>query len=171
MSIGICVVTNGAMRFWCVVPFGTTHFLFKEENPMKRTITSIFVIMLALAMMLSLAACGGNGEQSANEETTVSKLDANNAISETPKHIYEDCEANFAKAKQNTYLMKCVVKEISDTDFGCGWNIRVCLPTDELVKLNKDDEIVVIGKITKKGMMIILLVKLKYMMVRFLILK
>lgn len=46
--------------------------------------------------------------------------------------------------------MKCVVKEISDTDFGCGWSIRVCLPTDELVKLNKDDEIAVIGKITEK---------------------
>lgn len=25
----ICVVTNGAMRFGCVVPFGTTHFYFK----------------------------------------------------------------------------------------------------------------------------------------------
>lgn len=29
----VCVVTNGAMRFGCVVPFGATHFFyFKEEN-------------------------------------------------------------------------------------------------------------------------------------------
>lgn len=122
---------------------------------MKRIITSIFAVMLALAMVLSLAACGGNGENKKDmadktSNAEVSKFSAENAISATPKHIYEDCEANLAKAKQNTYLMKCVVKEISDTDFGCGWSIRVCLPTDELVKLNKDDKIVVIGKVTEK---------------------
>ena len=43
---------------------------------MKRTITSIFAIMLALAMVLSLAACGGN-ESSKKEETPTEGMVSN----------------------------------------------------------------------------------------------
>ena len=28
----VCVVTNGAMRFGCVVPFGTTHFFILRRK-------------------------------------------------------------------------------------------------------------------------------------------
>ena len=52
------MVTNGAIRFGCVVPFGTTHFLFKEENPMKK----VLALLLTLAFVLSLVACGGSGD-------------------------------------------------------------------------------------------------------------
>ena len=45
---------------------------------MKRTITSIFAIMLALAMVMSLAACGGSGgEGGEKKKSTENDIDIN----------------------------------------------------------------------------------------------
>ena len=52
MSIGICVVTNGAMRFGCVVPFGTTHFfILGRSNTMFKKLKKSVSILLALVML------------------------------------------------------------------------------------------------------------------------
>lgn len=112
----------------------------------------VLALILALVLVLSLVACGGSGEKkedtSANEETTVSKLDANNAIAETPKHIYDDAMENQAKVKQNTYIVNCTVDAIKETYFECR-NLQIYLSSDELAKLNKDDEVAIIGKVTE----------------------
>lgn len=48
---------------------------------MKRTITSIFAIMLVLVLVLSLTACGGSGE---NKENTKDKAEVTEAVSDAP---------------------------------------------------------------------------------------
>ena len=35
----LCVATNGAMCFGCVVPFGTTHFLFQGGKDNEKSIS------------------------------------------------------------------------------------------------------------------------------------
>ena len=111
---------------------------------MKRTITAIFTIMIALVMVMSLAACGDSKEDT---NSTVSKLDAENAIVETPKHIYDDAKENLAKVMQNTYIMECRVEKVS-SDYFISKGLHICLPIDELAKLNTFDTIAIIGKVT-----------------------
>ena len=53
----VCVVTNGAMRFGCVVPFGTTHFLFKEENPMKAERINILKYITFGSLIVCIINC------------------------------------------------------------------------------------------------------------------
>ena len=157
----VCVVANGAMRFGCVVPFGTTHFLFKEENPMKRTITSIFAIMLALAMVMSLAACGGSGENSKTSMTKEEMLKIAQPLSN--QKLYEELSNNKAKAMStyqgNTYSIWGIIKEINadsvdliigeDTHYAKDeYYIRAFLPNDELIQLNIDNGIQIVGTIT-----------------------
>ena len=116
--------------------------------------------MLAAALALSLVACGGgggagdtntpgggNGDTTGTEPDTTTQLDTENAIAETPKHIYKDVEENQARAMQNTYLMNCVVGTITDTYFESG-NLQIYLPVEQLAQLSKGDNIAIIGKIT-----------------------
>lgn len=65
----ICVVTNGAMRFGCVVPFGTTHF-FKEENPMKdkKGIGCAGVVSIILIIVLFVSFFGSCGKSSSGKK-------------------------------------------------------------------------------------------------------
>ena len=112
---------------------------------MKRGIA----LLMALVMCLSLCACGGGSESS--PET---KLDVENAIAETPKHIYKDVEANQAKAMQNIYMMNCTVGTITDTYFECSnvgglGDLRICLPLEELAELEKGSDVAIVGKITE----------------------
>lgn len=56
-------------------------------------------LLLALVMVLSLAACGGgNDSPKSPTETTAPTLDIENAIAETPTHIYDDALENQARA-------------------------------------------------------------------------
>ena len=119
----------------------------------------VLALMLALVLVLSLAACGGGSSSNGNSsegkkddassevETTVSKLDASNAITEIPKHIHNDAHDNLAKVMQNTYIMKCKVDSISGDYCTCD-GFHIYLSVDELVNLNKGDEIAIIGKLS-----------------------
>lgn len=50
----VCVATNGALRFSCVVPLGATHFLsYGGILKMKK----ILSVVLVAIMLLSIAAC------------------------------------------------------------------------------------------------------------------
>ena len=76
---------------------------------MKRTITSIFAIMLALAMVMSLAACGGasNSSSSDNPETIVKKS-AENRITVEVALNYKingapSCSSIVTKIDDNLY--------------------------------------------------------------------
>lgn len=113
---------------------------------MKKVLTLFF----ALVMVLSLAACGGNsssrGQDDSGEDNTNS-LDVSNAIAETPKHIYEDAQENLAKVMQNTYIMNCKVEKISG-DYFDSRGLQIYLPVEELAKLNKDEKIAIIGRVT-----------------------
>lgn len=114
---------------------------------MKKTIS----LLLALMMCLSLCACGGGNdtpETEAPTETTVPLLDVENAITETPTHIYDDVMENQARAMQNTYMMECPVGSITNEYFESG-NLRIYLASEELAKLNKGENIAIVCKITE----------------------
>lgn len=113
----------------------------------------VLSILLVLVLCLSLCACGGgNADTSKTDEapaeTTVPQIDTTNAIAETPTHIYDDVMENQARAMQNTYMMKCSVGQITNEYFECG-NLRIYLPVEDLAKLNKGEEVSVVGKITE----------------------
>lgn len=77
----ICVVTNGAMRFGCVVPFGTTHFfILKEDNPMKKTLSIILAIILAMSAVLSLTACGNKSVPEGKYKLTEATNESNKML-------------------------------------------------------------------------------------------
>lgn len=117
----------------------------------------IAFLLLGLILTVSLCACGegkepvtDTTEQETNAEAPV--LDADNAVAITIEHIYDEVLANQARAMQNTYLVvNCSVGPISSEYFDCGnlLNLRVYLPTEELVKLNQGDEVAVLGKVTE----------------------
>lgn len=113
---------------------------------MKRFLT----LMLTAALALSLAACGGEKSENSVEtdSSNTSQFDIENAVAETPKHIFHDVMENQARAMQNTYLMSCTVGDITDTYFSCR-DLRIYLPVETLAQLNRDDEIGIIGKITE----------------------
>ena len=108
-------------------------------------------LVLAAVLMLSLVACGGGTE-----------LNIENAITETPRHIFKDVEANQANAMQNTYLFEVVVGDITgeyfeggnnsvtigSTSYYVSTNARVYLPTEQLAELTKGETVAVLGKIT-----------------------
>ena len=50
---------------------------------------------------------------------------------------------------QKTYLFNCSVNEITEEYFTCNNNMHIYLSNSELVKLNKNDTVAIIGKITK----------------------
>ena len=122
----------------------------------------ILPLILAAALMLSLAACGGSPDnESGNSGDTSTSLDIENAITETPRHIFKDVEANQANAMQNTYLFEVVVGDITgeyfeggdnsvtlSTTYYVSTNVRVYLPTEQLAELTKGETVAVIGKIT-----------------------
>ena len=117
---------------------------------MKRNITAIVCIILILV----LNACSGNenktSEVSTVEESVteqVSSLNPETAIPETAEHIYKDATENQARAMQNTYLVKCIVGNVSGTYFDYK-NLRICLPVEILATLNKGDSVGIIGRIT-----------------------
>lgn len=103
----------------------------------------VLALVLALVLVLSLAACGeGSGGEKPHN------LDAENAIVETPVHIYDDAMENLAKVKKNTYIMDCLVDKITDSYIECG-NLIIYLSEDELANLNRGDEVAIIGKVTE----------------------
>lgn len=106
-------------------------------------------LLLALVMVLSLAACGGgNDTPETPTETTSPTLDIESAIAETPTHIYDDALENQARAMQNTYMMECCVGSVTNEYFEND-NLRIYLPSEELAKLNKGENVAVVGKITE----------------------
>ncbi len=120
-------------------------------------------LILVLALCVGLCACGGGNETPNTTEATAPQFDVANAITETPRHIFKEVEANQAKAMQNTYLFEVVVGEITDKYFEGGDNsatvgnttylaannVRVCLPIEELAQLNKGETVAIVGKITE----------------------
>lgn len=102
-------------------------------------------LLLALVMVLSLAACGGGND---TPESKTPTLDIENAIAETPTHIYDDALDNQARVMQNTYMMECSVGSITNEYFEDS-NLRIYLPSEELAKLNKGENVAVVGKITE----------------------
>ena len=111
----------------------------------------VLALILALVLVLSLVACGGDngnsGGENGDSKQTTNSFDASNAIAETPKHIYEDAQDNLAKVMQNTYIMECKVESVSGNYF-ISKGLHIYLPTEELAKLNKDEKIAIIGKVT-----------------------
>lgn len=104
----------------------------------------VWAAVLTAAFMLLLVACSGGGED------FKSSFDVENAIAETPKHILWDVADNQARAMQNTYLIDCIVGDIADTYFSLdNYNIRICLATEELAELSRNDNVAIIGKITE----------------------
>lgn len=100
-------------------------------------------IMLGLAMVLcsfSLCACGGSDDGKQD-------VDFKNAISASPSEVYDDVEANQAKAMQNTYKVTGAVDKIYG-DYCRIDNLDVYLPTDELASLEVGETILFFGKIT-----------------------
>ena len=111
-----------------------SHTQRKEMVNMKRLIA----FLLAAALSLSLAACGGSANNVIDEE---------NAIEATPVEVYEDVQENEARALQNTYK---VTGEIDTIESDCCQldNLSVYLPTDTLANLNVGDTITFIGVIS-----------------------
>lgn len=123
----------------------------------------LIALLLAVVMALSVCACAETDNSDSLTESTIDAKNtaeesvpdgsdksvlAENAIVETPKHIYSEVMDNQARAMQNTYLFKCNVGTITDSYFETS-NIRICLPLDELAQLNKGEEIAILGKITE----------------------
>lgn len=98
----------------------------------------IISLLLATILCVSLSACSGVNN----------KLDVENAIVETPVHIYDDALENQAKAMQNTYIMECSVDKIDDMYFEDG-NSRIYLDSEVLATLNNGDNVAVICRITE----------------------
>ena len=109
-------------------------------------------LLLALVLCLSLCACaGGNDTPETTEaptEPTVPQLDIENAIAETPVHIFDDVMENQARAMQNTYMMECSVGSITNEYFESG-NLRIYLASEELAKLNKGESVAIVCKVTE----------------------
>lgn len=108
--------------------------------------------LLVVLMCLSMIACGGTtpsdtDNQNAHVEAT-SAIDVENAIAETPMHIYDDVMENQARAMQNTYIMECSVGSITNEYFESG-NLRIHLASEELAKLNKGENVAIICKVTE----------------------
>ena len=98
------------------------------------------VLILATLMCLCLCACGGDdGKQT---------IDFNNAISASSSEVYDDVQANQAKAMQNTYKVTGVVDKIYG-DYCKIDNLDVYLPANELASLEIGDTILFFGKITE----------------------
>lgn len=129
---------------------------------MKKGIT----IMLALVMVLSLAACGGgsattntpaateapatpedNHDKIPNEDMSTKQFDEENAITTTPEQLYEEIKLNPLRAKSNTYIISCHDIAIKD-EYITNKNLRIYLPTEEIINLNTGDNVVFIGRIT-----------------------
>ena len=123
----------------------------------------IIAFMLAATLTLSLAACGGKAKnEPSNSDSTSTTLSIENAITETPRHIFKEVEANQAKAMQNTYLFEVVVGDITGEYFEGGnnsvtigtttyfvsTNVRVYLPAEQLAELTKGENVAILGKIT-----------------------
>ena len=106
---------------------------------MKRIIT----LMLTVAMCISLCSCGSMSKEKMLE----------NAQEITTKQLLSDFRDNEAKANQtyvgNTYILSGYVTEITDEYCAFGDSIKVYLPHDELVSLEKDKKIRVVGEIDK----------------------
>lgn len=122
----------------------------------------VLPLILAAALMLSLASCANTNDESGNSDHTSKSLNIEDAITETPRHIFKDVEANQAKAMQNTYLFEVVVGDItgeyfeggnntvtmSSTTYYVSTNVRVYLPVEQLAELTSGETVAVIGKIT-----------------------
>lgn len=122
----------------------------------------ILFLVLTVALMLSLTACGGNANNESDNDDTGTLLNVEGAITETPRHIFKDVEANQAKAMQNTYLFEVVVGDItgeyfeggnnsvtmSSTTYYVSTNVRVYLPVEQLAELTTGETVAIIGKIT-----------------------
>ena len=98
------------------------------------------VLILATFMCVCLCACGGSDD---GKQT----IDFKNAISASSSEVYDDVQANQAKAMQNTYKVTGVVDKIYG-DYCKIDNLDVYLPASELASLEIGDTILFFGKIT-----------------------
>ena len=96
--------------------------------------------LVAILLSFSLCACGDGADEKQD-------IDFKNAISASPSEVYDDVEANQAKAMQNTYKVTGVIDEIKG-DYCKIDNLYVYLPTSELASLEVGETIVFFGKIT-----------------------
>lgn len=127
---------------------------------MKRTLTSIFAIMLALVMVLSLAACGGGSNSSkGEEEKTEMSLDEMLKISQTTNinTMMKEALDNIARAENtyvgNTYTVWGKIVKISKDSIYlrgnmlCSINVCAYLPSDEIMNFNEGDAIQIVGTV------------------------
>lgn len=142
---------NPVMRLTQVVICVTIPLCKKtvqEGESMKRITT----ILLAAALVLSMAACGGvtakSGEMTKEEMLAV-------AEELSLSDMREDVDSNKAKASLytgNVYSVSAYVAEIETNYVVLGYdgshitNIRVYLPTDDLISLEEGIKITVVGE-------------------------
>lgn len=144
------------------------HFLIVVQEGEEVKVKKILSLTLSVALMFSLVACAGNANNGSGNSDNISTSDTSkslnieDAITETPRHIFKDVEANQAKAMQNTYLFEVVVGDItgeyfeggnnsvtmSSTTYYVSTNVRVYLPVDQLAELTSGETVAIIGKIT-----------------------
>ena len=111
---------------------------------MKKALSLILVLVLCL----SLCACGVENSNKEQKEDLFTDEEALNAISVSPLDVYEDVNANEARAKQNVYLVNGTVGKIYGDFFQTG-NLHVYLDADVLATLNTGDSVVFIGQFTE----------------------
>lgn len=140
----------------------------------------ILALLLVAVMCLSLAACGGNGEDNKKEteatNETVSNEDVWNSAEEiTAEQLWDNIGGNAAKAetyvgktlkitgtvieieKDNCYIMShanenSTINHFEDgVKFDCEFGIRVYLKAEELAELNIGDVITFAGVVDSTG--------------------
>ena len=112
----------------------------------------VLALVMALMLVLSLVACGGGGKTKEEMLSEAKKLCINT--------LFDEIDNNTERAKSDyengTYLIWGQVYDIkgdhcviSTSYCSTICSLNVFLPKDELLKLNKDEAIQIVGKITK----------------------
>ena len=110
----------------------------------------VLALILALVLVLSLVACGGSGKSKEEMLADAQTLAVNS--------FFDEIIDNTARAQNNyengTYLIWGHIDDIKSnycvmSTYSSLCSFKVYLPKDELLELNRDDVIEVVGRITK----------------------
>ena len=105
----------------------------------------VLVSFLIAALACGMCACGGNNATSTDNSATT--IDVSDAKSASPSEVYDDVDANQAKAMKTLYKVTGEVDKING-DYCEIDGLYVYLPTDDLAELEKGQTIVFYGQIT-----------------------
>ena len=99
-------------------------------------------ILIVLACVLLLTGCGKDNEEVKEEISTL-----NNAINENKAKAEKDYLGNYYKVSGYILKIESDHVSISSSNSYTG-RIKAYLPKDELIELNKDYKVTIVGKIT-----------------------